>query len=81
MSTQGDWDYENAEVHEPEREVMSVYSLRFTSKEIADIREAARREGREHQRVHPNGRSPAGNDTGIAGSAGRCVGSRSRGDL
>ena len=45
MSTHDDWDYENAEVHEPEREVMSVYSLRFTSKEIADIREAARREG------------------------------------
>ena len=45
MSKHEDWDYENAEVHEPEREVMSVYSLRFTSTEIADIRAAARQEG------------------------------------
>lgn len=45
MSKHEEWDYENAEVHEPEREVKSVYSLRFTAGEIADIRAAARREG------------------------------------
>lgn len=45
MSERNDWDYENAEVHEPEREVKSVYSLRFSATEIAEIREAAKREG------------------------------------
>lgn len=45
MSTRDDWDYENAEIHEPEREVKSVYSLRFTATEIAEIRAAAEREG------------------------------------
>ena len=45
MSKHDDWDYENAEVQEAERKVMSVYSLRFTSREIADIRVAAKREG------------------------------------
>lgn len=45
MSKHDEWDYENAEVNEPEREVKSVYSLRFTAGEIADIRAAAKREG------------------------------------
>ena len=45
MSTREDWDYENAEIHEPEREVKSVYSLRFSATEIAEIRAAAEREG------------------------------------
>lgn len=45
MSKHDDWDFENAELHEPEREVKSVYSLRFSATEIADIREAAKREG------------------------------------
>ncbi len=45
MSKHDDWDYEDAEVHEPEREVKSVYSLRFSAGEIAEIREAAKREG------------------------------------
>ena len=44
MSKHDEWDYDNVEVHEPEREVMSVYSLRFTSQEIAEIRAAAKRE-------------------------------------
>ena len=45
MPTHDDWDYDNAEVREPERDVRSVYSLRFTAAEIATIRAAARREG------------------------------------
>ena len=45
MSKHDDWDYENAEVHEPEREVKSVYSLRFSATEIGEIRAAAKREG------------------------------------
>lgn len=45
MSKHDDWDYETAEVHEAEREVKSVYSLRFSATEIAAIREAAKREG------------------------------------
>ena len=45
MEERDDWDSENAEVHEPEREVKSVYSLRFSPSEIAEIREAANREG------------------------------------
>ena len=44
MSKHDDWDYENAEVHEAEREVKSVYSLRFSATEIAEIREAAKRD-------------------------------------
>ncbi len=45
MTTRDEWDYENAEVHEGEREVMSVYCVRFAATEIADIRAAAKREG------------------------------------
>lgn len=45
MTTRDDWDYENAEVREPEREVLSAYSVRFTATEVADIRAAAKREG------------------------------------
>ncbi len=45
MTAHDNWDYENAEVREAEDEVRSVYRLRFTAPEIADIRAAARREG------------------------------------
>ena len=44
MTTRDEWDYENAEVHEGEREVMSVYCVRFAATEIADIRAAAKQE-------------------------------------
>ena len=45
MTTHDDWDYDNAEVRDAQRDVRSVYSLRFTVAEIAAIRAAARREG------------------------------------
>ena len=39
--TTGDWDYENAEVHEGEDNVASVYRVPFSASEIATIRAAA----------------------------------------
>ncbi len=41
----GDWDYENAEVHEGEDNVASVYRVPFSASEIATIRAAAKRRG------------------------------------
>ena len=45
MTTRNDWDYENAEVHEGEDEVASIYGVRFSADEIARIRAAAKRQG------------------------------------
>ncbi len=45
MNTRDDWNYENAEVHEGEDEITSLYRVRFSAVEIARIRASARRRG------------------------------------
>lgn len=45
MNTRDDWSYENAEVHEGEDEVTSLYRVRYSAVEIARIRAAAGRQG------------------------------------
>ena len=45
MTTHDDWDYGNAEVHEGEDELASIYRVRFSADEIARIRLAAKSQG------------------------------------